>query len=588
MQLWYIIGMMHKNKAGHRSVSNVGWKSAYHYSLRGVGKVRNRFVFLGLLFGVSSYLASLTPSLVPRPWYLQGLAAGIALVIGYYFGVLLSFILRKVIRRELPKPIKRVAWILLGTWIVVLSSFELIQSIIRQRELSLMMTGQWEGNAQIVWVAAGIIATTALVAFLLVQCLRLIRAIFRRLNAFMLRRKFVQKVPEGLWRGFIALVGVGCIALLATDVGLRTLRDGAESLFGTNNAAVSMQYAKPDSSLLSGSDDSLVSWESLGSPGRQFIAAPPTVDMIKDFHPTKKVEQPIRVYVGTELSPNIKEQARLAVKELERTGAFKREVIQIVNTTGSGGVDLSAVRPLEYMFAGNTATVTVQYSFFPSWLSLVTDRQRSQDAARELINQIYAAREKSGSKSRILVFGESLGSYGIETAFSSPQGLFAKTDGVMLVGAPGFNPLLQQLTDDRNTGSPASKPVYKDEKEIVFIAGSNNSKTVDTPITQDTGLVYLQNPTDPVAKWNPNVIWHEPEWVREQIKQGTSRFEWHPLVSFVQITTDMILSLEVPEGYGHNYGANTVPIWSELAAPPDWNAQKDAKLKDTLANLASK
>ena len=48
-----------------------------------------------------------------------------------------------------------------------------------------------------------------------------------------------------------------------------------------------------------------------------------------------------------------------------------------------------AVDPLEYMYNGDTAIVGMQYSYLPSWLSFLVDKERAQEAGRDLFNQVY-------------------------------------------------------------------------------------------------------------------------------------------------------------------------------------------------------
>jgi uncharacterized membrane protein len=53
---------------------------------------------------------------------------------------------------------------------------------------------------------------------------------------------------------------------------------------------------------------------------------------------------------------------------MERTGAFDRAVIAVIITTGTGWVDEDVADSLEYMCAGDTALVTMQYFYLPRWL----------------------------------------------------------------------------------------------------------------------------------------------------------------------------------------------------------------------------
>ena len=51
---------------------------------------------VGAWFAVVFFAWSMTPSLLPRPWYLQGLATGICVALGYGVGVTVATVLRKL------------------------------------------------------------------------------------------------------------------------------------------------------------------------------------------------------------------------------------------------------------------------------------------------------------------------------------------------------------------------------------------------------------------------------------------------------------------------------------------------------------
>ena len=73
---------------------------------------------------------------------------------------------------------------------------------------------------------------------------------------------------------------------------------------------------------------------------------------------------------------------RCAVQELERTGAFDREVLAVVTVTGTGWVDPTAARSLEYEHHGDTAIVAQQYSYLPSWISFLVDADKAAEPVR--------------------------------------------------------------------------------------------------------------------------------------------------------------------------------------------------------------
>ena len=53
----------------------------------------------------------------------------------------------------------------------------------------------------------------------------------------------------------------------------------------------------------------------------------------------------------------------------------------MATSIGTGWIDPDASRALELMHGGNTAIVSMQCSFLPSWISFVTDLDRAADAA---------------------------------------------------------------------------------------------------------------------------------------------------------------------------------------------------------------
>ena len=213
---------------------------------------------------------------------------------------------------------------------------------------------------------------------------------------------------------------------------------------------------------------------------------------------------PIRVYAGLDSAPTSRERAALAVQELQRTGAFDRKVLCVVTTTGTGWVDEKAVDPLEYMYNGDTAMVGLQYSYLPSWISFLVDKERARDAGRDLFNQVYGVWSQLPPQQRpkLLVFGESLGSFGAESAFSGADDIRNRVDGMLLVGPPNRNELWREYVADRDAGSTEILPTYEQGTTIRFADAATD---LDRPATTwDTPRVaYLQHPSDPIVWWAP-------------------------------------------------------------------------------------
>ncbi|MGH3671829.1 MAG: alpha/beta-hydrolase family protein, partial [Pseudonocardiaceae bacterium] len=128
--------------------------------------------------------------------------------------------------------------------------------------------------------------------------------------------------------------------------------------------------------------------------------------------------EPVRAYVGLRSVCSTEQQVQLAVAELEKDGALARSTILVVVPTGSGWVDPAAVAALEYLSAGNLATVAVQYAERPSWLEYVLGRGQAASSASALLSALRQRLDRIPAPHRpqLLVYGESLGAIGARSA----------------------------------------------------------------------------------------------------------------------------------------------------------------------------
>src|SRR5436190_16188818 len=152
--------------------------------------------------------------------------------------------------------------------------------------------------------------------------------------------------------------------------------------------------------------------------------------------------EPIRAYAGLASASDGQSRAALAVRDLQRAGGFGRKDLLVVTTTGSGWVDPALVDSFEYLSGGDCATVAIQYSYLPSWISYLVDQSKAREAGRALFDAVYGAWTKlpQDQRPRLYVAGESLGSFGGETAFSGEQSIANLTAGTLFAGPPNFNP----------------------------------------------------------------------------------------------------------------------------------------------------
>ena len=250
--------------------------------------------------------------------------------------------------------------------------------------------------------------------------------------------------------------------------------------------------------------------------------------------------------------------------------------------TGTGWLDPSESDPLEYMYGGNTAIATMQYSYLPSWMSFLVDRGRAQQAGRLLFNTIYDywVTLPANQRPRLVVFGESLGAYGATAAFKNVDDLVSRTSGALLTGTPNSTPLWQRITRARQPGSLERQPVYGNGQTVRFAASAGDLVNADGTLS-DPHAVFLQHASDPIVWWSPDLLWSRPDWLHESTGPDViDSVHWYPVVTFWQVTCDLIASTKVPSGHGHNYGKETITAWAAILHPPGWTASDTTELAD--------
>jgi uncharacterized membrane protein len=352
------------------------------------------------------------------------------------------------------------------------------------------------------------------------------------------------------WLAFLLVTGVLFDAVLGAMDGLFSVRDGstAEGIEPTTSA------------LRSGSPDSLIDWDTLGRQGRSFVARGSSAEEIEAFT-GEPAQQPIRVYSGMASADDAEERAQLAVDDLERAGGFERGHLVVATTTGTGWMPAGTIDAYEHVTGGDSAIVTMQYSYLPSWLSYLVDQPRAREAGRELFDAVYARWEAlpAGERPRLYVFGESLGSFGGEAAFSGEFDLRNRTDGALFTGPPSFNTLHREFTANRDPGSPQVEPVFRGGRTVRFSADVDAGfPPYDAP-WEDSRVIYLQHPSDPVVYWHRDLLFERPDWLREPPGRDVlDAMVWFPFVTFWQVTMDFPFAVAVPAGHGHLYVQESV------------------------------
>ena len=119
-------------------------------------------------------------------------------------------------------------------------------------------------------------------------------------------------------------------------------------------------------------------------------------------------------------------------------------MLVIVPTTGTGWINPVAARALEMMYNGDTAMVGSQYSYLPSWISFLGDREKSMESGRMMIDAVHDrwAQLPPDRRPKLVLYGESLGSMAGQGAFDwLPDISEMGFSSVLWVGPPNASPL---------------------------------------------------------------------------------------------------------------------------------------------------
>jgi uncharacterized membrane protein len=533
-----------------------------------------RLSIVGLVIATAAAWWSCTPSLVPRPWPIQAFLTGTTLAIIYGLGALIGWSYRELrlpdaprrVRRQVPRVIAIVLPVGLLVGGVLGRSAQ-----IHQRELLGM-----DPSVSALWIIAPVLGIAFGVLFLAIG--RAFKTIGIRLAAVLSRILPGRTGP---------VVAIAATAWLAHAVFTGVITNGVvqqlDHIFAGRNDRTDTGVFNPKTAYASGGPNSTIAWDELGRQGRQFSWQRQTAAQIAKVTGDRTAKDPIRAYVGLDLEDDdLAARAQAAIAELRRLGAFERSTIAVAGTTGSGWISPRTAAALEFVTHGDVATVALQYSYLPSWLSDLLDADRAKAASREMITALQVALNElpPGERPALYVYGESLGTNATANAFTNVEDLSATTDGALLVGPPGFDPNFRRIQDHRKPGSPPWKPVYKDGSIVQVAATANDLDT--SKWTTPNRVVYLVHASDPIVVWQG---YDRGKWLDPRGPGIPDSVRHVPLVGTLQAGVDTFSANATPAGYGHIYDNTVVDAWNEIHGPPGLPAAELAAIKAAVAPI---
>lgn len=527
---------------------------------------------------------SLWPTLLPRGWVIQAAVTALSAALGWLVGSVLDRVIVRVLDQaeiEVDAGLRR--RVLVGLAVVggVVALAAIRQWSIWQNaqrtEMGMATISSW-------WIVPALVVAVVLLAVLLVVG-RLVVAGVAGID------RGVARIVPSAWARLASVAVLAVAAIIGANlVGDRFVR-WADDSFGLVNEGTADGVAAPTSELASGGPGSLVEWDDLGLQGRSFTAGATTTTELVAFGVDDPVE-PIRAYAGIDSAATIDERTQLVLAELDRTGGFDREVLVVATATGTGWINPVAARSIEVMYGGDTAIASLQYSFFPSWVAFLIDTAGASVGGIALFDAVHERWVAMDPDDRplLLVYGESLGSFGAEAAFdagaldASFTAMAERADGVLLVGPTAGNPVYGRLVDERDPGSPSWRPERASSPTV------RTAITVDDIDADDASwaaprTLYLHWPTDAVGTWAPSSLWRAPGWTRETDAPGiVGATRWFPIVTWVQETADLMAGFSAVPGFGHDYTNALAAAWAAVAPPVGWTDDDTRRLEALLAD----
>jgi len=531
------------------------------------------FSTTGLLIGTLFFAASLTPTLIPRNYLTQGVLSGCTAAAGYGIGFFLEWLWRYL---ELPQPQRERSLLVTRSLAVIACAAVVLVYLWRaaewQNSIRAVMGLDPVDTAHPFWVGGIAVAT-----FIALMTL----ARLFKLTLFAVSRWLKRFVPARVSYVVGTAIAIALFWSVANGVIFRFALHAADSSFQRMDELIPPETSQPTDPDRPGSAASLVGWQDLGRMGRSYVASGPSAADISSFT-GKPALAPLRVYVGLQSGKSPDDRARLALDELKRVGGFSREALVIITPTGTGWVDEEAVDPLEYLHHGDIASIAAQYSYLASWMSLLVEPGYGAEQAQALFRAVYGHWRTlpRDTRPKLYLYGLSLGALSSELSNELFEVLADPYQGALWSGPPFASRIWSAVTRDRNPGTPAWLPQFRDGSYIRFTA-QKDALAMPGAEWGPMRVVYLQYASDPITFYEISSLFREPQWMQAPRGPDVSPdLRWYPVVTFLQLTLDVALATTAPMGYGHVFAAeHYIDPWIAVTDVVDWGPTDVDRLK---------
>ncbi len=527
----------------------------------------------GLILGFVCFYISMTPMLLPRSWLIQAVCCAVSGSVGYAVGKFIHHVINLIcLALNRPKITVLSKYRLPITFIGLLSlvamTFYQWQIMQTMRDLMdmpkepLYLTALGVVIGVLGWL--GIIVLGRWIIVLIEWLVNLIApklALPIRVITWVLVTALVGSVLIGLTRHYVWRPALQFISQKALELDL-TEPESLNAPTTPNRSGVDGVSTQP--------------WQALGHYGQRFVSLGPSAADIS-LVTGKPALEPIRVFVGLDHEESVTSDAdalvALALKEMDRTGAWQRSHLVIHGATGRGWVEEYSSLAAEYLTDGDIASISIQYSYLPSQISFIVDRQASSDANQRLYQAIQNRLSKLDPKHRpkLYLAGESLGAFATQSNFQDYNELISSIDGAVWVGTPRLSELWSNLVKMRADSTPENLPIidggrhvrFMDYPEMLSAQGHPQGHLYEN--WQPPRIVFVQYASDPIVWWSPEMLYRRPDWMSEPAGRDLARMPlWLPILSLWELSLDMPASSNTPPGHGHIYRHDAIHAWQAV------------------------
>ena len=316
----------------------------------------------------------------------------------------------------------------------------------------------------------------------------------------------------------------------------------------------------PTSEFVSAGPNSLFGFDTIGKEGRRFVLMALTPEEIRNVMGEPGMP-PIRIVAGFESTRDTRARAALCLAEMDRLGAFDRELICVASPTGVGYVSYVFTEALEYLTLGNCATVMPQYALVPSALAL-GDTGDGAELQRLVLRGIAEriAKLPEHRRPKVVQFGESLGAQvALDVAYPHGTRMFAE-EGVsagLYLGVPFRTLTWNAWIRDRKRFDPDGVMCAVSEPASLAQLSAEERATV-------SHLMVVHH-DDPVNKFGYRQAVRPPWWMGHPDSRPPKvprEVLWRPITTFIITLIDLKNGMQLTPGEfarrGHDYRIDTV------------------------------